>query len=82
MTWASLQRSTQPAVSRDRPTVSVGGGVVETAWAPGASSREDMSPDGHCCVCRYTSEQPFTPAELWTEPPSSLADVKCGFPLF
>lgn len=59
MTWASLQRSTQPAVSRDRPTVSVGGGVVETAWAPGASSREDMSPDGHCCVCRYTSEQPL-----------------------
>lgn len=36
MTWASLQRSMQPAVSRDRPTVSVGGGAVETAWAPGA----------------------------------------------
>ena len=30
-TWANLQKSTGPTVSRDRPTVSVGGGAVETA---------------------------------------------------
>lgn len=85
LTWASLQRSTQPAVSRDRPTVSAGGGAVEMAWDPGARL-PDIEQRGHeprqslLCVQIHTSAAfSFIPAELWTAPPSSLADISVVF---
>lgn len=75
-TCANLQKSTGP-------TVSSVGGTVETAGPRElgclTSSREDVTPDGHCRAGRYTGGGLcLTPAKPWTAPPSSLADVSVG----